>query len=180
MATALIPVLRAGGTAAIQALPGVIDAVKKNAPAAYEKVSDLVGKGSGGKTAEQVAVAVVGRKDKFGAQALLEVMMRSGVDPAVITAAAPMISREELASLVVHFRDIDKIERAAASASVPVIEGAPDEVFAHDNMHIVRVCRSLGISSDQLLDLLVLIKTRGPEQIKRYQTFEFASGRKPL
>lgn len=178
MAAALIPALQTGGRMALAQLPGVLNAVKAKMPGAYNQVVDYFGKTS--KTPEQAVASAVNKNDRFMGQAILETMLRNGVTPAFITKAAPLFTEAELKSIVVSFADLDVMERGIADKSAAKEEGDPDIIFAHDNVHIERLCRSFGVSSTELADLSAFITTRGPAQITRYQRYEKANGRKPL
>jgi len=180
MAAAILPALATGGRAALQALPTVVTAVKENLPTVYAKVSEYTGRTNPKNTPDVIAQTAIVKKDRYLGQALLETLMKNGVSPDFITRAAPVFPESELRTLAVHFQQIDKVERDTADAKAAVIQGDPDEVFAHDNVHIVRLCNGMGISSNILADLCAFITTRGPAQIERYQKFERLAGRKPV
>lgn len=178
MAAALMPALQTGGRMALAQLPGVLSAVKSKLPGAYNQVVDYFGKTS--KTPEQVVATAVNKNDRFMGQAILETMLRNGVTASFITKAAPLFTEAELKSIVASFADLDGLERGIADKTAAQEEGDPDIIFAHDNVHIERLCRAFGVSSSELADLMAFVKTRGPAQITRYQRYEKANGRKHL
>jgi len=178
MAFAIMPALQTGGRLALQQLPTVISAVKDKLPGMYNSVVQYTQKS--GKSPEEVANRAVVKNDKILGQAVLETLMRNGVTAEFINQAAPIFTVADLKAIQVKFNDIDKAERGIADTHSAQIDGDPDAVFAHDNAHIVRLCNSMGISSSVLSDLVTFVATRGPAQIKRYQAFEKASGRKPV
>lgn len=177
MAGAVIPAIVSGGTSALKYLPKVVDQVKKQLPTVYAKVAEYTGKS--GQTPGALAVKAAAG-DKFLGQAVLETLMKNGVSPEFISKAAPVFPVEQLRSLVIDMQNIDVIERKVADSKSVDIQGDSDTVLIHDNVHITRLCKSIGIRSEALLDLVQFIQTRGPAQIVRYQKFERGHGRIPL
>jgi len=176
MVAALLPALQAGGSALIAASPKIVDKVKAMFPSAYNVAKTTLGLSQ--TTPEQVAGQAAKTNNAMMTNALLGTLVKSGVPPGWIRDHFPVLTQTDVTWLENAYADITVLERSMSTK--PEIKGDPDVLLGHMIRTVETTCRMLGITSDQLADLLAFLATHGANDIKRYQKFKIGTGTRPI
>jgi len=176
MAAALIPALQAGGSALISASPSLVSKIKSVFPTAYKAAANTFGLSN--TTPEQVAGQAAKTNNAMMTNALVGTFVKSGVPPQWISDHFPVLTSADVTWLENAYADITKLERDMTTK--PAINGDPDIVLGHLVKLVEGSCRSLGVSSEQLADLMTLFNNHGVADIRRYQKFKLGINQRPM
>lgn len=176
MSNTLMPALQAGSSYVIKNLPSVVQTVKKSLPSAYEKAKQTLGFSQ--TTPEQVAGKAAATNNAVMANALYGTLVKSGVPPQFLRDHYPVLTAEDVAWLDQAYAHVTALERDMSKK--PQISGDADVLMGHLVRSTERVCAILGISSEELVDVLAFIAAHGADDIKRYQRLQIGMGRRPV
>jgi hypothetical protein len=154
------------------------DKLKKANPKTWEKLSKQIG--LSGTTPEAVSEKIASSGNTMVAQSFIASAVKAGFSVEQIGQALPVLTRADLEQLKASVADVETLISRAAEKDHVDVKGDPAVVLGQLVANVERVCRVLGCTSEQLSDVLAFVNTHAPSDIRRYQTFVRASGRRPI
>lgn len=177
MGMAIMPAIQTGGVAVAKAMPGLMNTVSKYSPSAARLMKKL----TGSSTPQELAAAISKAGNGMQAQGFMFNALKAGVTPEMISAAVPLLGAEDMAMLNAHHIEHVKLARQAVNDSTLKVNDPKALIApqAEDVVQIERVCRSLSITSLELVDAIVAFRTLSPQAVTDYRAWMTATG-KPM
>lgn len=177
MGMAIMPAIKLGGAAVAKAMPGLMNTVSKFSPSAAKTMAKLTGSSS----PQELAAAISKTGNGMQAQGFMFNALKAGVTPEMIAAAVPLLGAEDMVMLNAHHVEHVRLARQAVTDSTIKVNDPKSLVApqAEDVVQIESVCRSLSISSLELVDAIVAFRTLSPQAITDYRAWMTATG-KPM
>lgn len=163
-----------GARAAVSAAPSVMSFIKEQAPAVANKAQALFTKSGGGSLIAAANEAHV-NGDVTLARSIYETLLKSGARYDLLVKSNAMLSVAELKAFMAGMAEVEQLEIAAAEAH-KVTNGNIRDTARRKAVEIRRVCQLLGVSSDELIELLVSLATLTPSDVRDYQEDRLALG----
>lgn len=179
MAMAILPAVVSGGRTVASAMPSLIKTVKQYAPSAYRQLTNLTGSKSPVDLASNIAKTGNGMQ----AQGLMFNALAAGVPIEMVNGAVPVLSEADLQMMAKHHVEYVKAERAAVDATRISVASSVQDVVAPSAEVVNRIegtCKTLGITSLQMAELIVAFETTKSTDIGQYQAYWKKVGKVPL
>jgi len=136
-------------------------------PGAYQKLSQLTG--MSGANPEAVASAAAKRKDSALVQASLGQLIQAGVSGDWLARELPVLGMAEYRELETMYANFVMAERRAGDAVAARIDAPQKTLNTYKALQIEMICKRLGVSSNELADLLAAFRTLTTADIADYQ-----------
>lgn len=168
----MVPVIKGGATLLSQA-PAVLETVQKSYPSVYRKVSSMWQKAGGGNVVSAVAGAVA-KGDANIAKAMFEMLLKSGLRSKQLVAAMPNVSEEDLSQFLGKVSTSMAQDRELSDRNV-TSQGTGLEVLASKAVQVTRIQRLLGLSTDEIVEVMTFMNTTTTEQLRLVQEMRLAT-----
>lgn len=168
------PLLAAGANAALAAAPDVVDYVKKKMPQVAVNAQRYFTT-AGGSDIKVAAAQARADSDTTLARAIYESLLKNGARYQNLVQATPNLTEADLRAFLGGMKEVEQLEKAATE-SHRVQSRDPRSTARQKAVEIRRTCRILGITADELANLVVTLSTLTPSDIREYQEDRLAFG----
>lgn len=174
MAAAILPAIRAGGSAVAKYGPALVTTVKDKLPDAYDKLKKLTSYSNN--TPEALARTASGQGNGMIMGGLIGNALKAGVPPELIMQTIPLLGPEDLAQMQSQYNALVVSERKFADTQVPRINNTPAAVLEKE---VENMCDLFNFTSNQLAAALTFFRVHGPGDIAVYQSDRLTAGKRP-